>query len=153
MKESGCQTGTLAVYDLSPFENVWHKAWGIQGKLLEHTKRLMLIKNNWKKGWGHAGTYCKNIVFIGNYTNSAPPDAHGGYHCPLVGLWAVKLTRLEAHLPIKTTKNVNLRGAKRQFINLALFWALTFWHKTHTFRPLSDKLWITPGNQHYIMSL
>lgn len=48
------------------------------------------------------------MVCVGSHAYSTAQGAHGGDHFPLVGLWAVIFTSLEALLSIEATTNVNL---------------------------------------------
>lgn len=66
-------------------------------------------------------TYCIDMVCICNDANSTAPSGHRGDHCPLVGLWAVIFTGLQALVPIETTTNVNLGRTGGALSYLTLF--------------------------------
>lgn len=70
---------------------------------------------------GVSCTYCINMVCICHDANSTAAAVHEGDHCPLVGLWAVTLSRLQAFIPIETTTDVNLWGNRKALSHLTLF--------------------------------
>lgn len=55
-------------------------------------------------------TYCINMVSKPNDPDATATAAHWGYHCPLVGLWAVIFSRLQGLVSIKAAANVNLES-------------------------------------------
>lgn len=70
-----------------------------------------MIQSNYRSCMGVSSvscTYCIDLFFKRDDANSTAPGHHGGDHRPLVGLWIVTLSRLQALKPVETTTDINL---------------------------------------------